>query len=215
MSVTITKTCPKCSKEQPNSCFYKDLSKSDGLSSYCKPCRRQRSSEYSLENTKKVQETRKQHYLKNKERVNKRNRAYHKTNYVALEAKKKIWLENNKEQYLSYRRRYKKERKGKNLTYKLAENLRNRLYYALKVKSWKKSTHFSVYIGCEQDFLKQHLEKQFQPGMSWENYGQWHIDHIKPLGIAKTENEIYELCHYTNLQPLWAVENIRKSNKCP
>ena len=49
--------------------------------------------------------------------------------------------------------------------------------------------------------------------MTWDNYGQWHIDHIIPLSSAKTEMEIYELCKYTNLQPLWAVDNLRKNNK--
>ena len=58
-----------------------------------------------------------------------------------------------------------------------------------------------------------HLEKQFAIGMSWENRSEWHIDHIIPLSSAKTEDEVYKLCHYTNLQPLWAEDNLKKSNK--
>jgi hypothetical protein len=49
--------------------------------------------------------------------------------------------------------------------------------------------------------------------MTWDNYGKWHMDHIYPLSLAKTTEEIEKLCHYTNLQPLWAVDNIRKGNK--
>jgi hypothetical protein len=49
--------------------------------------------------------------------------------------------------------------------------------------------------------------------MSWDNYGEWHIDHIIPLSFAKNEDEIMKLCHYTNLQPLNGIDNIRKSNK--
>jgi hypothetical protein len=70
-------------------------------------------------------------------------------------------------------------------------------------------------LGCSVEEFRNHIENKFQSGMSWENYGYygWHIDHIIPLSSAKTEKEIYELCHYTNLQPLWAKENLKKSNK--
>jgi len=60
--------------------------------------------------------------------------------------------------------------------------------------------------------LKEHLEKQFDENMTWDNYGEWHIDHIIPLSSANTEEEMYKLCHYTNLQPLWAIDNIIKAN---
>ena len=72
-------------------------------------------------------------------------------------------------------------------------------------------------IGCTPQFLKEYLEKQFTKDMSWENHGLfgWHIDHIIPLSSANTEEELYKLCHYTNLQPLWAKDNLAKSNKLP
>jgi hypothetical protein len=56
------------------------------------------------------------------------------------------------------------------------------------------------------------LEKQFVVGMSWDNRNKWHIDHIIPLSSAKTEEEIYKLAHYTNLQPLWAEDNLSKGD---
>jgi hypothetical protein len=75
-----------------------------------------------------------------------------------------------------------------------------------------KTTEF---LGCNVLELKNHLEFQFKEGMSWNNHGLfgWHIDHIKPLSSAKTEKELYILCHYTNLQPLWAKDNLSKGNK--
>jgi hypothetical protein len=79
---------------------------------------------------------------------------------------------------------------------------------------YKKSKTFEI-IGCTPEFLKEYIEKQFIKGMEWSNhsvYG-WHIDHIIPLSSANTEEEIYKLCHYTNLQPLWAENNLKKSNK--
>lgn len=69
-------------------------------------------------------------------------------------------------------------------------------------------------IGCELSTLKEHLESQFKPGMSWENYGDWHVDHIRPCSsFDLTKNEEQQKCfHYSNLQPLWAHENLKKSN---
>jgi hypothetical protein len=61
--------------------------------------------------------------------------------------------------------------------------------------------------------LKIYLEEKFIDGMSWENQGKWHIDHILPLSSATNEDELYKLCHFTNLQPMWATDNIRKGAK--
>ena len=73
-------------------------------------------------------------------------------------------------------------------------------------------------IGCTPEELKIHIEKQFTIGMSWDNYGTygdntWNIDHKIPLSSAKTKNDIYTLSHYTNLQPMWSKENLKKGNK--
>ena len=68
-------------------------------------------------------------------------------------------------------------------------------------------------IGLHPIDLKNYIENKFTEGMSWDNYGKWHIDHIIPLNSAKTEEEIIKLCYYTNLQPLWASDNIRKKDK--
>jgi len=70
-------------------------------------------------------------------------------------------------------------------------------------------------LGCSPDILKQHLEAKFTEGMSWENYGKWHIDHIVPLASATKEKQVLVLCHYRNLQPLWASDNMRKGDQIP
>ena len=93
--------------------------------------------------------------------------------------------------------------------------MRDRLNQYFKYNTFNKNNTTFDIIGCSPQFLKEYLEKQFVIGMSWENhslYG-WHIDHIIPLSSAKTEDELYTLCHYTNLQPLWAKDNLEKSNK--
>ena len=68
-------------------------------------------------------------------------------------------------------------------------------------------------LGCTPEELRDHLQSQFTEGMTLENHGEWHIDHIIPLASANTEEEIVKLCHYTNLQPLWAEDNLSKSDK--
>ena len=68
-------------------------------------------------------------------------------------------------------------------------------------------------VGINYNDFKKYLESKFFDGMSWENRGEWHIDHIIPLSAAKTEQELISLCHYSNLQPLWGEDNIKKGNK--
>lgn len=68
-------------------------------------------------------------------------------------------------------------------------------------------------LGCDGATLQKHIERQFLIGMNWENRNLWHVDHIVPLASAKNESDVIALCHYTNLRPLWAYENIKKSDK--
>jgi hypothetical protein len=93
---------------------------------------------------------------------------------------------------------------------KISRNLRSRVRKALK--GIDKSKNTIKLLGCSIEQLKQHLESQFQPGMSWNNYGQWHIDHIRPcvsfdLNIKEEQQNCF---HYINLQPLWAMDNLKK-----
>lgn len=93
--------------------------------------------------------------------------------------------------------------------------MRTRIYYLLKEIPGKSRPRTSEVIGCTGRELKKHLEDQFTPEMCWENYGTyWHVDHIIPLASAGEDVErLVMLCHYTNLQPLSAKENLRKGSK--
>lgn len=122
---------------------------------------------------------------------------------------RKTYYNNNKEQII--KKFY--ERLDNDILFKLKHNLRSRLTTFLKTNKGLQKSSFGDYIGCTQVELKAHLEKQFKPEMSWDNYGKWHIDHIIPLSLAKTEIELHKLCNYNNLQPLWAAENIKKGNR--
>lgn len=121
----------------------------------------------------------------------------------------KIYRKKNSEKIKLRRNRWFKEKTETDPLFKLSRNLRKRIYRFLKQKT--KSS--SEIIGIDVFELKKYLELKFEKGMTWENYGVWHVDHIIPLSSAKSESELYELCHYTNLQPLWGRDNILKSNK--
>ena len=107
------------------------------------------------------------------------------------------------------------EKNKNNPDFKLIRNLRKRLSIFLKSKGMKKNSRMVELLGCSKSFLKDYLENKFKNGMSWENYGKWHVDHIYPLSRFNfnNPNSLKKACHYSNLQPLWAEENIRKKNK--
>jgi hypothetical protein len=131
---------------------------------------------------------------------------YYEKNREDILTKRK-WGEEEKVKYNEYRRL----RRLNDPEYKIIENLRRRTRDYIK----SEDNTISELIGCSSSFLKQHLEEQFVCGMSWENYGYygWHIDHKIPLASAKTEDELFSLIHYTNLQPLWRKDNLTKGCK--
>ena len=147
---------------------------------------------------------------------------YRKENKEAKKAYNAKWRAENKDYDAKYREEnkearnaYEKSRSKSDPIFKTARLLRNRTWAILKNKKFSRSQSSSEYLGCSFEQLKTHLEAQFQPGMTWENQGQWHVDHIISLASAKTIEEVYALCHYSNLQPLWAAENISKGAKVP
>ena len=99
--------------------------------------------------------------------------------------------------------------------YRLKRALRLRACNAFKRGGYSKNTKTQEMLGVDWDVAKAHIERQFTKGMTWDNHGYygWHIDHIIPLASAKTEEELLKLCHYSNLQPLWAADNLSKKDK--
>ena len=97
--------------------------------------------------------------------------------------------------------------------YRTKESMRRRVASAFKRMGFTKRSKTFEIVGCTFDELVLHIEKQFVDGMNWENRSEWHIDHKVPLSIARTEDEIVKLNHFTNLQPLMAQENFTKSDR--
>lgn len=153
----------------------------------------------------------KEYYISKKDHIAKTQREWRKrTGYKnrPCESSRK-WAMENKE----YFRRYKKCKRRNDINCRIAHNLRSRISCAMRGKAGSAV----VDLGCSMNYFKEHLQKQFLPGMSWDNYGKdgWHIDHIRPLSSFNLTNkkEFKKACHYSNLQPLWANDNLKKSAK--
>ncbi len=125
------------------------------------------------------------------------------------------YYQQNKEKVIQNGYRRRKARMLSDPAFKLLQRLRGRLYQALK--GTNKSIATRVLLGCSIESLKAHIEQQFAEGMGWHNHTirGWHVDHIKPLSSFNLANpaELAEAMHYTNLQPLWAADNLRKGSK--
>lgn len=195
------KNCSECKDWKPLERYNKDPNHWDGLRVTCMDC---------LANYR----------AKNKERMTEYNKNYWVKTKDIQTAKHKVWKEANREHVNAYAKEYAKEWSKKqretNPQYKMTKNLRNRVYSALKdqntVKNDKKTFELT---DCTPEFLKDYLASKFTEGMTHENYGKWHIDHIRPcISFDLTDEEQQLKCfHYTNLQPLWAFDNCSKGCK--
>lgn len=96
--------------------------------------------------------------------------------------------------------------------YKEKYDIGRKIAHSLEKKGWKKDATAATYLGIDKNGFLKHLESLFREGMSFENRGEWHLDHVVPLSTAETPEDIKRLWHYTNLQPLWKFENEEKSN---
>ena len=123
------------------------------------------------------------------------------------------WKKNNPEKKNKTQRLYRKRRKARDPGFKLLSNCRTQIHRVLKNNIKSKNT--KKLLGCTVEELKRHLSSKFIDNMSFENYGKWHVDHIKPCAkfdFTKLEEQV-KCFHYTNLQPLWAIDNIKKGAK--
>lgn len=111
---------------------------------------------------------------------------------------------------ISYNHKYQND-----LSYFLKKRIRNRTNDVLRNILNNKPCSFTASLGCSGEQLVIYIESQFTVGMSWQNRSQWHIDHVKPLSLYDLgdEAQFKQACHYTNLQPLWAIDNLKKGDK--
>lgn len=125
-------------------------------------------------------------------------------------AAQKHWKKRNPEGGRARNRRRVKQRCASDPAYALRSRLRKRIKKALDARGLRKRVGTTSIVGCSWDELRGHIEAQFSPGMRWDNRGQWHVDHIVPMALATTEQDVIDLNHYSNLRPLWGEDNLRK-----
>jgi len=118
-----------------------------------------------------------------------------------------------KERKKKYNREYERNRKATDPLYKFKKGIQTNISQGIKSRGYRKKSRSQEILGCSYEFFRGYIQKQFKNGMSWDNYGEWHLDHIKPISLGKTEEEVIQLYHYTNFQPLWAKDNVVKYNK--
>ena len=189
----------------------------------------ERSKKYYEENNEKKKEYNRKHYEQNKEKRKEQHQKYREENKQKIKEQSKKYYEKNKEKIKEQSKEYYEKNKEKVIkrtsqrdkiryqedkSYRISQNLRSRLQYALKGIGKAEST--MALLGCSAEQLRTHLEEKFTDGMSWDNYGYrgWHIDHIRPCAsfdLTDPQQQL-ECFHYTNLQPLWAEDNFKKGD---
>ena len=188
------------------------------------------SRKYYSENISNIKENRKN----NKENISISGKKYYENNKEEMKEKSRMRYNNLKDDdnfmertrtmsrknWIKYREINRdrinekiRDRKNNNPLYKLTFSIRNSIYNSINRMGYSKKDKSIDILGCSFEHFMKYIEDQFLEGMTWENHGEWHLDHKTPVSWAETEEQIYELNKYTNFQPLWAKDNLSKGNK--
>jgi hypothetical protein len=192
------KQCITCSETNPDQFYPRALK--------CKKCCIARQREWALQHPEKVQKYFEKFKKENPERYKLSKRKYFEKNRELLCRKSNEWRKTHREYWNQYIRDFKQ----RNPNYMLSEKLRARIRSALK--GTPRSSDIQTLLGCDYTTFRQYIQSKFQAGMTWNNFGEWHIDHIRPCSkFDLTYSSEQSKCfHYTNMQPLWAKDNLQK-----
>lgn len=207
---TYMKICCTCKENKNLNDFCKNKNNKDGLDRRCRDCHSKCHFKFREKRIKKS----KDYNLKNREKLLAKKREY-----TALHREEKakydlIYRSKNKEKARKYKKQWAIIRRAVNPLFRIKNNLRRRLSHALKGNL--KADKTLNLLGCDIYYFKRYLENKFILGMTWENYGkEWHIDHIIPCSkfdLSKQEEQ-KKCFHYLNMQPLWAIDNLKKARR--
>lgn len=192
------KVCTKCGKEKPATAeyFYRRSASRDGLQSQCKPCR-------NAQHQKRLEDN--PEYM----------RKYYESNKEAWKEYRRKYRQENPEKAREYAREHQRKLRqdvGVRVSQSISTGMRISLLHGKNGRKWESL------VGYALADLTSCLESQFTKGMTWDNYGAWHIDHRKPIShfnfTSTDDPEFLECWSLWNLQPLWAFDNISKNDKC-
>lgn len=223
---TDTKHCNKCDTTKTVDQFYEDRSKKDGLRTQCKACACASRKSYRAANREEIAAKKKIYYEANREQIAEKGKRYREENHEAVQERKRIYRESNREalaekqrlwlaENREWRREYTRDRRANDPVFRFVDCTRARLRKILN--GTRSHPEALALLGCTRQEYRDHLESQFTEGMSWENHGEWHVDHIIPVS-AFDQNKLDEraICwHYSNTQPLWAEDNMAKGASIP
>ena len=209
--MATTKVCTKCNEEKEFGEFNKNKDGKFGVTSVCKSCKRA----YREENKEAISVQKRTHYEQNKDVVLEKNREYYNENKETISVQHHEYYNENKEKLIQNGVNYRRIRLAEDPLFRLIHNMRTRVNHAIKANSGEKAEKTMELLGCSVQHVRDHLESQFTEGMTWETQGEWHVDHIRPCASFDLEDpEEQKKCfHWTNLQPLWALDNLRKGAK--
>jgi len=207
--------CTQCQVEKSVDLFYGDKRRPSGIRSECKECSKKQHAEWRIKNPGKDNEDAKKRRVKNPTKDRERNRRHYEKNKEKERARGKKWIEDNRETYLRVAREYAAKLRGTpkgKIDMSISRGIRRHIQDGSKnCQKWESLVGFTL------DDLMQHLEDVFQSGMTWHNYGEWHIDHIIPLSAFNYETpfdlDFKKAWSLNNLQPLWARDNLSKGDR--
>jgi hypothetical protein len=152
-----------------------------------------------------------------KDRLKKNHKKWSEKNREHLTEYHKQWRTENVNKWRKTKRDYERNRKARDPLYKLISNFRTAIYQVLKESNVEKNKHYFDILQYTPEQLISHLENKFIDKMSWDNYGDWHVDHKLPITHYNIQemgdSEFMKCWSLDNLQPMWGVDNIKKSNK--
>ena len=192
----MEKICIKCKVTKDISLFVKTKNS-------CKDCEREYKKNNRKNNLEYIKNKNKEYYVSNKEDILKSSSDYYSNNKDKKLEYQKEYASLNKEKISAYKMEYQRNRRKTDPVYKLKYVVGRMIRNSLKCKGLSKNKKSMDILGCTIEFFKSYIEERFVDDMSWDNYGtSWDIDHKIPLSTAVTEEQVLELNHYTNLQPL-------------